>query len=62
MAARRVKTLRSKRPEASILRAALVANTHATSETDPLRVRRERLDNELRSLRSLPKTLVDAID
>jgi hypothetical protein len=62
MAARRVKSSRSVRPEALRLRATLRANTRGTAPGDPLKVRRDTLDGELRALRSQRKTLVEAID
>jgi len=62
MAARKVGSSRSVRPEAVRLRATLSASTRATAPRDPLKVRRDALDGKLRALRSLPKTLVEAID
>lgn len=62
MAARRVKRGGAVSADALLLRATLMANTHAAGPSDPLRLRRDALDREFRSLRSRPKAFVEAID
>lgn len=62
MAARRVKSGLSSSAGAVRLRAALSANTRATAANDPLKLRRETVDRELRELKARHRTLVEAID
>lgn len=62
MAARRVKSGLSGSARAVRLRATLSANTRATAASDPLKLRRERVDRELRDLKARHKTFVEAID
>lgn len=62
MAARRVKSGSSGSVEALRLRAALHANIRATAEKDPLKLRRDTVDRELRALKARRKSLVEAID
>ena len=62
MAVRRVKSECSHSAEATRLREVLRANIRPVAENDPLKISRERVDSELRELKSRRKTLVTAID
>ncbi|MCW2395776.1 hypothetical protein M2344_002253 [Sphingobium sp. B8D3C] len=62
MAVRRVKRGLSVSAGALRLEAALRTNTRVTAASDPLKLRRDAVDRELRELRARHKTFVEAID
>jgi hypothetical protein len=61
MAARRVKREQSMRFEAVRLRNALTGSTRIAA-SDPLKIRREALDRQLREMRATASPLVEVID